>query len=131
MKKKKQGHPRFTCLSRNIRERRKAKVAINVPIFVDENTPRPFIEDLNQYGDDPQNDSTESKLAAKPDHIYLDAMGFGMGCCCLQMTFQAQSLVEARHLYDQLTPLTPIMLALSAASPIWRGWLSDVRVARN
>lgn len=49
-----------------------------------------------------------------------------MGCCCLQMTFQAQSLEEARHLYDQLTPLTPIMLALSAASPIWRGYLSDV-----
>lgn len=53
-------------------------------------------------------------------------MGFGMGCCCLQMTFQAQSLEEARHLYDQLTPLTPIFLALSAASPIWRGYLSDV-----
>lgn len=50
-----------------------------------------------------------------------------MGCCCLQMTFQAQSLEEARHLYDQLTALTPIMLALSAASPIWRGYLSDVR----
>lgn len=53
-------------------------------------------------------------------------MGFGMGCCCLQMTFQAQSLGEARHLYDQLTPLTPIMLALSASSPIWRGYLSDI-----
>lgn len=53
-------------------------------------------------------------------------MGFGMGCCCLQMTFQAQSLEEARHLYDQLTPLTPVLLALSAASPIWRGFLSDV-----
>jgi glutamate--cysteine ligase catalytic subunit len=49
-----------------------------------------------------------------------------MGCCCLQMTFQAQSIEEARHLYDQLTPLTPIFLALSAASPIWRGYLSDV-----
>lgn len=49
-----------------------------------------------------------------------------MGCSCLQMTFQAQSIEEARHLYDQLTPLTPIMLALSAASPIWRGYLSDV-----
>lgn len=119
------GHPRFASLSRNIRERRKAKVAINVPIFVDENTPQPFIEDLTQYGDS-EEENTESKLAAKPDHIYMDAMGFGMGCCCLQMTFQAQSLDEARHLYDQLTPLTPIMLALSAASPIWRGYLSDV-----
>lgn len=57
-------------------------------------------------------------------------MGFGMGCSCLQMTFQAQSLEEARHMYDQLTPLTPIMLALSAASPIWRGYLSDVGFSR-
>ena len=119
------GHPRFATLSRNIRERRKAKVAINVPIFIDEQTPRPFKEDLNKYGDEPSQDS-ESKKAAQVDHIYLDAMGFGMGCCCLQMTFQAQSIQEARHLYDQLTSLTPIMLALSAASPIWRGYLSDV-----
>jgi glutamate--cysteine ligase catalytic subunit len=68
------GHPRFHGLSKNIRERRNAKVAINVPIFVDKNTPQPFIEDLSQYGDgdDP---NTESKLAAKPNHIYMDAMG--------------------------------------------------------
>jgi len=37
-------------------------------------------------------------------------MGLGMGCCCLQVTFQAQSIDEARLLYDQLTPLTPIMV---------------------
>lgn len=118
-------HPRFAALSKNIRHRRNAKVNINVPIFKDTNTPQPFIEDLNQYGDINE-PNTESKLAAKPDHIYMDAMGFGMGCCCLQMTFQAQSIDEAKHLYDQLAPLTPIMLALSASSPIWRGFLSDV-----
>lgn len=118
-------HPRFQTLSKNIRQRRNRKVAINVPVFVDEKTPRPFVEDLNQYGDEPESE-TESKLAAKPDHIYMDAMGFGMGCCCLQMTFQAQSINEAKHLYDQLAPLTPILLALSASSPIWRGYLSDV-----
>ena len=79
---------------------------------------------MNQYGDD-QNPDSESKKAAKENHIYMDAMGFGMGCCCLQMTFQAQSIEEARHLYDQLAPLTPIMAALSASSPIWRGYLAD------
>jgi glutamate--cysteine ligase catalytic subunit len=119
-------HPRYSYLTKNIRERRKAKVAMNLPIFVDENTARPFIEDLNEYNDDADNDKTESKLAAKPDHVYLDAMGFGMGCCCLQMTFQAQSIDEAKLLYDQLTPLTPILLALSASSPIWRGFLTDI-----
>ena len=30
--------------------------------------------------------------AAKPDHVYMDAMGFGMGLCCLQLTFQVTEL---------------------------------------
>lgn len=53
-------------------------------------------------------------------------MGFGMGLCCLQMTFQAVNLDEARMLYDNLTPITPIMLALSAATPIFRSYLADI-----
>ena len=62
----------------------------------------------------------------RQNHIYMDATGFGGGLCCLQMTFQTRNIVEARHLYDQLTPLTPILMALSAASPIYRGYLADV-----
>ena len=30
----------------------------------------------------------EGHKAAEPDHVYMDAMGFGMGLCCLQLTFQ-------------------------------------------
>lgn len=112
-------HPRFKTLTRNIRMRRREKVAHYIPIFIDTNTPRPFVEDLSAYGDADNSASVE-------DHIYLDAMGFGMGCSCLQVTFQAQSIDEARFLYDQLTPVTPIILALSAAAPIWRGYLADV-----
>lgn len=41
------------------------------------------------------------------------------------MTFQASNLTEARVLYDQLTPLCPIAMALSASSPIHRGYLTD------
>ena len=59
--------------------------------------------------------------------IFLkDATGFGMGCSCLQVTFQAESIEDAKNLYDQLLPLTPILLALSASSPIWRGYLTDI-----
>merc|ERR1711936_474800 len=114
------GHPRFARLSENIRKRRGEKVAINVPIFRDEKTPQPFREDLSLLGDD-----GSSQAAAKEDHVYLDAMGFGMGLCCLQLTFQAHSMCEARDLYDQLAPLCPIMLALTAASPAHRGYLVD------
>ncbi|KAG6452581.1 hypothetical protein O3G_MSEX007719 [Manduca sexta] len=109
------GHPRFKTLTANIRQRRGEKVAINLPIFRDKNTKIPVDE---AHALEPG--------AALPDCVYMDAMGFGMGCCCLQLTFQACCITEARTLYDQLAPLCPIMLALSAASPIYRGFLTDV-----
>jgi hypothetical protein len=43
-------------------------------VFRDERTARPFHEDFAAPAPD-----------ALDDHIYLDAMGFGMGCCCLQV----------------------------------------------
>lgn len=116
-----QGHPRFRTLSRNIRQRKGSKVEIQIPIFKDKKTPSPFIEDFSALGDD-----GEAARTAKPDHIYMDCMGFGMGCSCLQVTFQACNIDESRLLYDQLAPLCPIMLALSAASPVYRGYLSDI-----
>lgn len=120
-------HVRFPTLTANIRTRRGSKVAINVPIFEDKNTPSPFIDpsvpwDRALFPEDPD----AKHGAALPDHIYLDAMGFGMGCCCLQVTFQAGSIAEACHIYDQLIPITPLMLALSASSPTYRGYLADV-----
>lgn len=63
--------------------------------------------------------------------IYMDAMGFGMGCCCLQATFQARDINEARNLYDQLAVLCPILLALTAATPIVRGLLAETDVRWN
>ncbi|KAK6328492.1 hypothetical protein J4Q44_G00004700 [Coregonus suidteri] len=82
-------HPRFSTLTRNIRHRRGEKVVINVPIFKDKCTPSPFVEKFPE-------DDGEAARAALPDHIYMDAMGFGMGNCCLQVTFQACSIEEAR-----------------------------------
>lgn len=120
-------HVRFPTLAANIRRRRGSKVAINMPIYHDINTPRPFIDPTipKDRGLFPE-DKEAAAGAAKPDHIYMDAMGFGMGCCCLQITFQACNIVEARRLYDQLVPVGPIMLALTAAAPVYRGYLADV-----
>eukprot|EP00054_Salpingoeca_dolichothecata_P027989 m.208962 g.208962 ORF g.208962 m.208962 type:complete len:639 (-) comp26094_c2_seq4:71-1987(-) len=113
-------HHRFATLTRNIRERRQCKVAMNVPIFRDINTQPQFVEQINYSG------TGEGAQAAKVDHIYMDAMGFGMGCSCLQVTFQATSISEARQLYDQLAVVAPIVLALSASAPMFRGYLADV-----
>ena len=45
--------------------------------------------------------------------------------CCLQVTFQARDLSESRYLYDQLAVMAPLMMALTANAPIWRGRLAD------
>ncbi|KAG0264191.1 hypothetical protein DFQ27_001375 [Actinomortierella ambigua] len=120
-------HARFPTLTGNIRTRRGSKVAINMPIFHDTNTPRPFIDPTiprrNLY---PEDRNAIEDGAALPDHIYMDSMVFGMGCSCLQITFQAVNVDEARKIYDQMATLGPIMLALTAAAPIYRGYLSDV-----
>ena len=79
---------------------------IRVPLFADERTSPAELE----------------------EGIRMDAMAYGMGCCCLQITFQARDLPESRYLYDQLAVLCPIFLALSAGCPILKGLLADTDV---
>ncbi|XP_055329199.1 glutamate--cysteine ligase catalytic subunit-like [Paramacrobiotus metropolitanus] len=111
-------HPRFMTMARNMVQRRGSKPVINVPIFVDKNTPQPFMDDLFGL------DTTGNDLAQRAEnHVYMDCGGFGAGCCCLQATFQARNTEEGRRLYDQLIPLCPILLAMTAAAPIYKGYL--------
>lgn len=125
-------HIRFPTLAANIRSRRGRKVELNVPIFKDERTPSPFKDPTVDYGmHEWPEDADVRNGAAKDDHVYMDAMAFGMGSCCLQITFQAKNIVEGRKLYDQLSPLGPIMLALTAATPIYKGFLVDTDVRWN
>ena len=72
-------------------------------MFKDSKTPNPFIEHF-------PNDDGSAAENALPDHIYMDCMGLGAGCCCLQITFRASDIDEARYLYDQLAVVSPIMV---------------------
>lgn len=125
-------HIRFPTLAANIRSRRGRKVQVNVPVFRDEQTPWPWRDptvnyDLHQW---PEDDDVRN--GAAPDNfIHMDAMAFGMGSCCLQITFQAKNLTEGRQMYDQLSPLGPILLALTAATPVYKGFLADTDVRWN
>ncbi|KAI9709812.1 MAG: Zn finger-containing GTPase- Activating Protein for ARF [Candelaria pacifica] len=125
-------HIRFPTLAANIRSRRGRKVEVNVPIFRDERTPWPWQDPTVDYElcKWPEDDDVR-KGAVKDNHIYMDAMAFGMGSCCLQITFQTKNIIEGRKLYDQLSPLGPIMLALTAATPIYKGFLADTDVRWN
>jgi glutamate--cysteine ligase catalytic subunit len=93
-------------MTQNIRKRRGRNVDIRVPMFQDEKT----VLEMD---------------TGKPPEIHMDCQAFGMGCCCLQVTFQARDVHESRHLYDQLAVLAPVALALTAASPIYKGCLSE------
>ena len=98
-------HPRFPTLTRNIVARRGRPLEMYAPLFVDEAT---------SQVDEP-----------RPGFIHMDASGFGMGMCCVQTTINTKSIREARYLHDQLVPLGPIMLALSACTPYFKGKLSN------
>jgi glutamate--cysteine ligase catalytic subunit len=123
------GHTRHKAITANIRSRRGRKVQVNVPVFRDEKTSWPFYDptvnyDLHRWDED---DDVRNG-AVKEGCIYMDSTVFG-GCCSLQVTVQACNVDQARYLYDQLLPLGPIMLALTAANPIAKGFLcqTDVR----
>ncbi|ODA83736.1 hypothetical protein RJ55_02251 [Drechmeria coniospora] len=125
-------HIRFPTLAANIRWRRGRKVQVNVPVFHDKETPTPWKDptvnfDLHNWAED---DDVRNG-AAPDDYIHMDAMAFGMGSCCLQITFQAKNITEGRQMYDQLSPLGPIMLALTAATPIYKGFLANTDVRWN
>ncbi|ODV86821.1 hypothetical protein CANARDRAFT_6389 [[Candida] arabinofermentans NRRL YB-2248] len=124
-------HVRFPTLTANIRRRRDQKVAINIPIYKDKFTKSidPMIpKNRNLF---PFSDNESTLGAAKPGHIYMDSMGFGMGSSCLQVTMQASNINEARYIYDSLVNIAPLMLSLTSAAPIFRGLLADQDVRWN
>ncbi|EKD20254.1 uncharacterized protein L3040_000513 [Drepanopeziza brunnea f. sp. 'multigermtubi'] len=125
-------HIRFPTLAANIRSRRGRKVQVNVPVFRDENTPWPWKDPTVQYDLHKWPEDDDVRNGASPDNfIHMDAMAFGMGSCCLQITFQAKNITEGRRMYDQLSPLGPVLLALTAATPIYKGFLADTDVRWN
>lgn len=94
-------HPRFGTLTSNIRSRRGETVNIELP--------------LSQEFD-------------KGGKVEMDAMAFGMGCTCLQVTLQAKNDRESRFLHDQLAIMSPLLLSLSASTPFFRGYIVDTDV---
>lgn len=95
------------------RLRRKVARGSHIPIYRDVKTSRPFQDDLSAYEYVKRKSSStinggDVERAKKTDHVYLE--GIGAACSCLQATFQAKNLTEARYLYDQLIPITPIVL---------------------
>ncbi|XP_057331277.1 glutamate--cysteine ligase-like isoform X2 [Microplitis mediator] len=116
-----QGLDRMRAIPISVKLRRNEGLSINIPIYRDKNVAKPLKEDLVALGSD-----QKCQREAKDNHIYMDAVGFGLGCCCVQTTLLGRDITQARELYDQLTPFTAVMVALTAAAPAFRGYLADV-----
>jgi len=102
-------HPRFMAVTDSVHQRRRDKHAINVPIFQDKRTPTPFLEDFPKGHNIPPD-------TALPDHIYMDCLGFGPGCSCVQVTVQAPDVEQCRYLHDQLAVIGPLLVGLATFS---------------
>ena len=55
------------------------------PIFVDETTPRPFVEDLTVHSNLDAK-KKEYQARSKPNEIYMDHDTFAFGACALQVS---------------------------------------------
>ncbi|KAF2136695.1 uncharacterized protein K452DRAFT_279650 [Aplosporella prunicola CBS 121167] len=110
---------RYQAAGINVKARRGTESNnVSVPLFQDAYSSR-FPEALS-----PSTDPEQRRVA-------LDSMVFGPGHCGFQVTFQGSDEKEARILHDQLVPLGPIMLALTAATPIYKGFLVDTDARWN
>ncbi|KAL4938775.1 glutamate-cysteine ligase-domain-containing protein [Aspergillus oleicola] len=92
---------RFQCFAKNIRRRSGREFGINLPLC------QSIPDQAEQKG------------------LYLEGLGFAMGVCGLQVTLQAKNLHEACLLHDQFSVLGPLMLAMTAATPAYKGVLAN------
>ncbi|KAJ5370262.1 Glutamate-cysteine ligase catalytic subunit [Penicillium cataractarum] len=107
--------PRYQLLANNVQNRPQGRMRTYFPIARDDLTSNPF-------RDDPPTGK------GIPGHLCLDELEIGTGCCSIQTTFQAANEAEARWLYDQLIPLGHVLLAMTAATPMWKGYLVDTDI---
>lgn len=126
-------HVRYRTIDRSVRSRRGRKVEVNIPVYRDRKTPWPFHDPTVNYNLHRWPEDEEVRNGAvKENHIYMDSTSFGVySCCALQVTVQARNMDDARKLYDQLLPMCPILLALTAATPMTKGFLADTDARWN
>lgn len=69
------------------------EIDIRIPLYRDEHTPE-FTSEGPTKGieEEGTGNGSISPLSNPPPNIHMDATVFGMGCCCLQVTFQVKLL---------------------------------------
>ncbi|EIJ88812.1 glutamate--cysteine ligase catalytic subunit [Nematocida parisii] len=112
-------HERFFGFSVNIQKRKGKLSTIEIPLAKIESTANS------------EKASNDLSGASAAGHAVIDSMGQGMGCACLQITMQSESLDEARQLYDNIGAICPLLLFLTAATSIVSGKLIETSTRWN
>lgn len=97
-------NPRFAALTKNIRTRRGRQIEVRLPADTA----------AEGAGLEP---AASAQLRGAHASAVVDCMAFGMGCGCLQTTYQLQGAQHALWLHDALAVLAPLTLALRCAPP--------------
>lgn len=134
-------HPRFSGLLKNIVSRRSKTIEGYVSRMSDicckkekitvigrenkietksENKNNESNRDSNEYFN---SDAYKNKMVPS---ILIDSMGQGMGCSCIQFTYQLENINIARFIYDQLTILAPLLLRVMRGTPFSTNYLLNV-----
>lgn len=121
-------HRRFYDFTYNIRERRGRPLHMSIESAHIEKAPSPNTAIKNTGVAEDKSQAPGQDAEEKPGKIpvvVIDSMGQGMGCCCLQITMQSESMAEACLLYDNIGAICPLLLFLSMATPIVSGVLTS------
>ncbi|KAL8778718.1 MAG: hypothetical protein Q9213_007271 [Squamulea squamosa] len=119
---------RHQALFKNTYTRRGRELDIVVPVYPDSNTQCSF---QKKNIDMDLASRQEGKGQPENNFTVLDPAVCLINVCSLQVTMQLRDIDEARRLYDQLIPLAPIMLALTAATTIWSDVLANTDARWN
>ncbi|KAF7590339.1 hypothetical protein BBP40_002942 [Aspergillus hancockii] len=119
---------RYQYTTQKILGRRRRPVGVHAPIYQDMNTATPFVDDQFQRE---QESTNNASVRTESGCIFLEGQGFGMTTCALQTTFQTANERDARWLHDQLVVLGPTLLALTAGTPILKGYLVNTDARWN
>ncbi|KAL4221496.1 hypothetical protein ACF0H5_019753 [Mactra antiquata] len=112
---------RFRGVIQGVEERRGDKVNQRIQVYKDKHCS--LCESSGEIAD---RHVTKQQL----NNVDIDHVMYGTGCCCLQVTIQTKNLDEAKYLFYPTCDSSVIsvfkQLALSASSPLYKGYISDV-----
>lgn len=109
-------HPRFLSFLKNISTRRGRPIEGYIATMRDTCNKSNKISILGRKSQSGESANEENFSDFVPT-ILIDSMGQGMGCTCIQFTYQLENIEMAKFIFDQLTIFAPLLMRLTRSTP--------------